>query len=171
MPVKVSLSVTDVCVSESLTPDLLLKLDGLYASYHKQWWCRRQLFYHFKTWNTVFNALALIVMALSIVVGAMWEQSYAVVGLTAFATFIKGWCDFKKYYLKMDMSRFAYTTYEKTMIEVKNYARGGLDTLDFNNFLVKMQTLEETITDFAPPVSDNCTQCYNAKFVYEAIKV
>ena len=112
MPVKVSLSVTDVCVSESLTPDLLLKLDGLYASYHKQWWCRRQLFYHFKTWNTVFNALALTVMALSIVVGAVWEQSYAVVGLTAFATFIKGWCDFKKYYLKMDMSRFAYTTYE-----------------------------------------------------------
>ena len=58
----------------------------------------------------MFNALALLVMATSIVVGAVWEESYTVVALTAFATFIKGWCDFKKYSLKMDMSRFAYTT-------------------------------------------------------------
>ena len=115
--------------------------------------------------------MTLIVMATSIVVGAVWEQSYAVVGLTALTALIKGWCDFKKYYLKMDMSRFAYTTYEKTMIEIKSYVRGGLDPLDLNNFLVKMQTLEETITDFAPPLSDSCTLRYNAKFVYEAIKV
>jgi len=50
------------------------------------------------------NGFALLVMALSIVVGAVWEQSYAVVGPTALATFIKGWSDFKKY-SKMDMCR------------------------------------------------------------------
>ena len=117
------------------------------------------------------NGFALLVMALSIVVGAVWEQSYAVVGLTALATFIKGWSDFKKYPLKMDMSRFAYTTYEKTMIEIKNYVRGGIDVSQLNNFLVKMQTLDETVIEFSPPTSDKCTQCYNAKFYYEAIKV
>ena len=70
----------------------------------------------------MFNALALLVMAASMVVGTVWEESYAVVGLTAVATFIKGWSDFKKYSLKMDMCRFAYTTYEKTLSELKNIA-------------------------------------------------
>ena len=74
----------------------------------------------------MFNALALLVMAASMVVGTVWEESYVVVGLTAVATFIKGWSDFKKYSLKMDMCRFAYTTYEKTLIELKNFARGGV---------------------------------------------
>ena len=120
------------------------------------------------------NGFVLLVMALSIVVGAVWEQSYAVVGLTALATFIKGWSDFKKYSLKIDMCRFAYTTYEKTMIEIKkkNYVRGGIhvDAHQLNIFLVKLQTVDETVIEFSPPTSDKCTQSYHVKFIYEAIK-
>ena len=158
MSVKVSLSVSDACVLGNMTAELLFKLDGLYASYHKQWWCRRQMFYHFKIRNALCNGLALLVMAISIVVGAVWEQSFAVVGLTALATFIKGWSDFKKYSFKMDMCRFAYTTYEKTLMEIKGFVRSGVDDFQFNNFLVKMQTLNETITDFTPTTSDTCPQ-------------
>ena len=158
-------------MSENVSSEILLKLDRLYASYYKQWWCRRQLYYDFKRRNAVSNGFALLLMALSIVVGAVWEQSYAVIGLTALATFIKGWSDFKKYSLKMDMCRFAYTTYEKTMIEIKNYVRGGIDAHQLNNFLVKLQTLDETVIKFSPPTSDKCTQSYHVKFVYEAIKV
>ena len=36
------------------------------------------------------------------------------------------------------MCKFAYTTYEKTLIELGNYARVGIDEL--NGFLIKMQT-------------------------------
>ena len=40
-----------------------------------------------------------------------WENSFAVVGLTAFGTVVKGWNDFKQFSLKVDMCRFAYATY------------------------------------------------------------
>ena len=66
----------------------------------------------------------------------------------------------------MDMSRFAYTTYEKTLIELKNFARGGLE--DMNNFLVKMQPLDEIVTDFSPPTYDMLITLYSTKFVHEA---
>lgn len=171
MPIKVSLSVTEVCVSDEVTHETLLKLDGLYASYHKQWWCRRQLFYNFKLRNGLCNGLALLVMALSIIVGAVWEHSYVVVGLTALATLIKGWSDFKKYSLKMDMCRFAYTTYEKTLVEIKSYVRAGIDTGQLNDFIVKMQTLDEIIIEFSPPTPDKCIRRYDTKFFYETIKV
>ena len=81
------------------------------------------------------------------------------VGLTALATTLKGWNDFKKYSLKMDMTQFAYTTYEKTLTELRNYALGGVEELD--GFLTKMQTLDDVVTDFTPPTkNDSFTRLY-----------
>ena len=143
--------------------DLLHRLDGLFAFYHRQWWCHRQMFYHFKRCHGFLNGLALLVMATGMVAGAVWENSFAVVGLTAFGTAVKGWNDFKKFSFKVDMCRFAYTTYEKTLIELRTYVR-GLPLEEFDGFLIKMQTLDDIITDFTPPVADRCVQEYAKRF-------
>ena len=65
------------------------------------------------------------------------------------------------------MCRFPYTTYEKTLIELKNFARGGLE--DTSDFLVKMQALDEVITDFTLPMYDTYMTLYSNKFVHEAL--
>ena len=138
------------------------QLEGLHACYHKQWWCRLQMFLYFKRCHTLCNVVTLVILALSIVVGSVWKESFAMVGLTAAAALVKGWSDFKRYSHRMAMSRFAYTTYEKTLIELKNYAR--THEFDINTFLVKMQTLDDIITDFAPPVFERVTLLYYDKF-------
>ena len=43
-------------------------------------------------------------MAAGVVVGAVWENSFMVVGLTAFGTVVKGWNDFKNFSFKVDVS-------------------------------------------------------------------
>ena len=108
------------------------------------------MFYHFKRCHGFLNGLALLVMAAGIVVGAVWENSFAVVALTAFGTVVKGWNDFKKFSFKVDMCRFTYTSYEKTLIELRTYVR-VLPVEEFDGFLIKMQTLDDTITDFTLP--------------------
>ena len=108
------------------------------------------MFYQFKKCNVFFNGLALVIRAPRVVVASVWEDSFVVVGMTLFATLLKGWNDFKKYSLKMDICKFASTTYEKTLIELGNYARGGIDESSMNHFLTKMQTFDDTITDFIP---------------------
>ena len=150
-------------VRSSLDADSLRRLDDLYAYYHKQWWCRRQMFYFFKWCHGFLNALALLVMAAGVVVGSVRENSFVVVGLTTFGTVVKGWNDFKKFSLKVDMCRFAYTTYEKTLIELKTYVR-GLPLEEFDGFLIRMQTFDEVITDFTPPVFDRVIRQYPKKF-------
>ena len=122
---------------------------------------------YFKKCNAILNCLALMTMALSIVVGSVWKQGYAAVGLTAFATFVKGWNDFKKYAFKMDMCKFAYTTYEKSLSELRNYALGGID--DLSEFLTKMQTLDEVVVDFTPPTYDQYEQDYYSKFRHDPL--
>ena len=138
------------------------QLEGLHACYHKQWWCRLQMFLYFKRCHTLCNVVTLVILALSIVVGSVWKESFAMVGLTAAAALVKGWSDFKKYSLKMDMSRFAYTTYEKTLFEINTAILSG--EFDLNSFLVKMQTLDDIVTDFAPPVFERVTRLYYDKF-------
>ena len=140
-------------VRSSLDGDLQHRLDDLYAYYHKQRWCRRQMFYYFKWCHGFLNALALLMMAVGVVVGAVRENSFVVVGLTAFGTVVKGWNDLKEFSFKVDMCRFAYTTYKKTLIESKTYLR-GLPLEEFDGFLIKMRTLDEVIMDFTPPVFD-----------------
>ena len=108
--------------ADKIDLEVLLRMGGLYAYYHRQWWYRRQMFYHFKQCHGFLNGLALLVMALSVVVGAVWEDSLIMIGLTAFGTVVKGWSEFKNFSTKMDMCRFAYTTHEKTLIELKSYA-------------------------------------------------
>ena len=121
------------------------------------------MFYHFKRCHGFLNGLALLVLAAGLVVGAVWENSFAVVALTAFGTVVKGWNDFKKFSFKVDMCRLAYTTYEKTLIELRTYVR-GLPLEECDGFLIKMQTLDDTITDFTPPVADQCVQEYAKRF-------
>ena len=153
----------------SLDADVLFRLDDLYATYHKQWWCRRQMFYQYKCYHALLNGLALLLVAVSVIVGAVRENSFVVVGLTALGTVVKGWDDFKKFSFKVDMCRFAYTTYEKTLIELKTYVR-GLPLDEFDSFLVRLQTLDDTITDFTPPVSDHCARQYGKYYHHTPVE-
>ena len=79
------------------------------------------MFYHFKWCYGCLNALALIIAAAGIVIGSILENSTLVACLTAASTVIKGWNDFK---VKIDICPFAYTTYDKTLIELRTYVRG-----------------------------------------------
>ena len=65
----------------------------------------------------------------------------------------------------MRLSRFAYTTYAETLIESRTWARGG-DDGDPAAFLVKMQTLDDMVTDFVPPLTETYRMVYEAQYIY-----
>lgn len=100
----------------------MVALDALYAHYHRLWWCYSQLYLHFKCRFGVYNALALLLAAIGLVTGELVQKTEVVVGLTALAMFVKGWHDVKKYNVKMDMCKFAYATYAKTLTELDHAA-------------------------------------------------
>ena len=49
------------------------------------------------------------------------------------------------------MARFAYTSYDKTLVSLRTSLRGG--TFIKDDFLKEMTVLDETIVDFAPLVT------------------
>ena len=89
-------------------PELLLRMDSLYAFYHKQWWCYRKMLNHFKFVNALFNGLALLLMAAGMIAGPLLENSTLVACLAAVGTVVKGWTDFKQYRFKVTMRVCVY---------------------------------------------------------------
>ena len=87
-------------------PELLQRMDSLYAFYHQQWWCYRKMLNHFKFVNALFNGLALLLMAAGMIAGPLLDNSTLVACLVAVGTVVKGWNDFKQYRFKVAMSQF-----------------------------------------------------------------
>ena len=108
-----------------------------------QWWCDREMLNR-------CNALTLLIVAAGMVVGAEFENALWAMCLTAAATVVKGWNELKNLAFKVDMTRYAFTTYEKTMNELLTYAR-GLPMDEFDGFLIKIQVLDDTIAELVPP--------------------
>ena len=150
-------------------PELLQRMDSLCAFYHQQWWCYRKMLNHLKCVNALFNGLALLLMAAGMIAGPLLENSTSVACLAAVGTVVKGWNDFKQYRFKVTMSRFAFTTYAKALTELKTHVR-GVPLEDLERFLIKMQTLDDTIVDFTPPLSKRCVQDYHRHFVYQPVE-
>ena len=149
-------------------PALLQRMDSLYAFYHQQWWCYRKMLNHFKFYNALLNGLALLLMAAGMIAGPILQNSTLVACLVAVGTVVKGWNDFKNYSFKVAMSRFAFTTYAKALTELKTHVRGvPLEGLE--GFLIKMQTLDDTIIDLTPPLPKRCVQDYHRHFVYQPV--
>ena len=154
--------------ASKLEPELLQRMDSLYAFYHKQWWRYKNMLNHFKCRNALFNGLALLLVAIGTIVGPVLENVILVTCLAAVGTVVKGWNDFKNYRFKEEMSRFAFTTYAKTLIELRTFVR-GLPPEGLEGFLVKMQTLDDTIIDFTPPLPKHCVQKYLRLHRYRSV--
>ena len=90
-----------------LEPDVLHTLDSLYAFCHRQYWCYSHMYSVFKVRQALLNGLVLLVVEVGMIAGSIFENTIVVSYLAACGSVIKGWNDFKKFPIKVDMCQFA----------------------------------------------------------------
>ena len=64
---------------------------------------------------------------------------------------LKTFSETKDYKRKIEMSKFAYETYQKVLLHLRTALRGG--TFDKDDFLKELNILDDTIVDFSPLVT------------------
>ena len=64
---------------------------------------------------------------------------------------LKTLSDTKNYKRKIEMSKFAFSSYQKILLDLRTALRGG--PFDKNDFLKEINILDDTIVDFAPLVT------------------
>ena len=67
----------------------------------------------------------------------------------------------KNYKKKIEMTKIAFTTYEKVLVELRSALRG--DEFDKDLFINKMKVIDEMIID-QTPMADKFTKKYDKKY-------
>lgn len=67
----------------------------------------------------------------------------------------------KNYKKKIEMTKIAFTTYEKVLVELRSALRG--DEFNKNEFIEKMKVIDEMIID-QTPLADKFVKKYNKNF-------
>ena len=75
---------------------------------------------------------------------------------------LKTYSEIKNFKRKIEMSKFAYTTYEKVLTDLRSYMRG----LEYNHkaFLDYVKVIDEIIIDMCP-LTDRFEKKYNKVFI------
>ena len=138
-------------IDKSKTKEEIQEIKELYKYYHYKYWCHRQAFKHFKKLNLAINISSTGLIVIGAVAGGLTANPPILGSISGAGLVLKTLSDTKNYKRKIEMSKFAYTSYVKTLVSLRTLLRGG--TFIKDDFLKEMTVLDETIVDFAPLVT------------------
>ena len=151
-------------ISEDLPPDEITKLQNLYKHYHRLFKC-----YHWKYKKLRKLKLTLQLSSISLTVAGTITGSVTlnpvVAGTVVGAgVIIQGYLAKTNLLQKIGKCPFAYTSYEKIMVQLRSFMRGI--PYDENTFLSDIKIIDDMIIDQCPS-ADEYSKKYNKKFIEE----
>ena len=84
--------------------------------------------------------------------GGLTAKPAVLRGISGACLALKTFSETKDYKHKIEMSKFAYTTCQKVLLDLKPALRGG--SFNKNDFLKELNLLDDTITNFFPLVTN-----------------
>ena len=149
-------------VSEKLTDDQISELKALYKFYHKKYWLFKMTYKYFKTAELACNIGSALLVVTGTVVGGVTLNPIPLGVISGTGILLKTYSEAKNYKRKIEMCKFAYTSYEKVLTDLRSFMRG----LEYNNkeFLDYVKVLDDIIIDMCP-LTDKFEKKYNKVFI------
>ena len=129
--------------------------------YHKKYWCFKKCYKSYKTLDDFFSISGISLVAIGTTAGGI-TLNPAILGIINGAGIIVAGIGKKKNLKrKIEMSRIAFTTYEKVLVELRSALLG--DEWNKQEFIDRMKLIDEMIID-QTPIADRFATSYNKKF-------
>ena len=138
-------------IDKSKTKEEIQEIKALYKYYHFKYWCYQKAYKYFKKLNLLLNMSSTGLIIIGTVAGGLTANPAIIGSISGAGLALKTFSETKNYKRKIEMSKFAYTSYDKTLVSLRTSLRGG--TFIKDDFLKEMTVLDETILDFAPLVT------------------
>ena len=151
-------------VSEKLTEDQIFELKALYKFYHKKYWLAKMAFKYFKKAELACNIGSALLVVTGTVVGGVTLNPIVLGTISGSGLLLKTYSEIKNYKRKIEMCKFAYTSYEKVLTDLRSFMR-GLE-YDEKEFFDYVKVLDELIIDMCP-LTDKFEKKYNKVFIQE----
>ena len=138
-------------IDKSKTKEEIQEIKELYKYYHLKLWIYQKVYKHFKKLNLLLNITSSGLIVVGAVAGGLTANPAILGSMSGAGLVLKTFSETNDYKKKIEMARFAYTSYDKTLVSLRTSLRVG--TFNRDDFLKEMTVLDETIVDFAPLVT------------------
>ena len=147
-------------IDPSLSETDVKTLKDFYSHYHKKYWCFKQSYKSYKFLDNFFTISGICLVAIGTISGGITLNPIIIGVINGFGVIMTGVGKKNNYKRKIEMSRFAFTTYEKVLVELRAALRG--DEWNKQEFVDRIKLLDELIIDLSP-IADRFETRYEEK--------
>jgi len=151
-------------ISENLTDDQISELKALYKFYHKKYWLAKMTYKYYKKAELTCNIGSALMVITGTVVGGVTLNPIPLGTISGAGLLLKTYSEAKNYKRKIEMSKFAYTSYSKVLTDLRSFMRGL--NYDEKEFLDYVKVVDDIIIDMCP-LTDKFEKKYNKVFIQE----
>ena len=148
-------------IDKSLSESEVKTLKYFYSHYHKKYWCFKRSYKSYKFLDNFFTISGICLVAIGTISGGITLNPVVLGVVNGTVVIIAGVGKKNNYKRKIEMSRIAFTTYEKVLIELRSALRG--DEWKKEDFVDRMKLIDEMIID-QTPIADRFEIKYKNKF-------
>jgi len=132
-------------IDNNLTEAEISELKALYKYYHKKYWLFKTTYQYLKKMDLACKIRSVGLIATWTIVGAATLNPIVLGTISGAGLILSAFTEAKNYKRKIEMCKFAYTSYEKILTEIRSFLRG----LDFDDkrFLDYIKVGDEIIRD------------------------
>ena len=151
-------------ISENLNEDEVIKLKTLYETYHRLYKCYEMKFKRLKRLKTLLEMSSIFLTVSGVIIGSVTLNPIILGSITGSGVLIQGFLTKSDINKRVNMCRFAYTSYQKILVQLKSYLRGI--EYNENELLSDMKTIDDIIIDQCPSI-EKMSEIYSKKFIHK----
>ena len=148
-------------IDKSISKEEIKTIKEFYSYYHKKYWCFKKSYKSYKLLDNFFTISGLILVTVGTISGGITLNPVILGVINGAGVIIAGVGKKNNYKRKIEMTRIAFTTYEKVLVELRAVLRG--DEWDKQDFINRMRLIDDMIIDQTPE-HDRFVSRYNEKF-------
>ena len=148
-------------IDPSLSESDITTLKDFYSYYHKKYWCFKRSYKSYKFLDNFFTISSICLVAIGTISGGITLNPVVLGVVNGAGVIVAGVGKKNNYKRKIEMTRIAFTTYEKVLIELRSALRG--DEWNKQEFVDRMKLIDELIID-QTPTADRFESRYENKF-------
>ena len=148
-------------IDPSLSKSDIKTIKDFYSYYHKKYWCFKKSYKSYKFLDNFFTISSICLVAIGTITGGITLNPVILGVVNGAGVIMTGVGKKQNYKRKIEMTKIAYTTYEKVLVELRAVLRG--DEWDKQKFVDRMKLIDDMIIDQSPE-PDKFEIKYNNKF-------
>ena len=149
-------------ISEDLPPDEITKLQNLYKHYHRLFKCYHWKYKKLRKLKLTLQLSSISLTVVGTITGSVTLNPVVAGTIVGAGVIIQGYLAKTNLLQKIGKCRFAYTSYEKIMVQLRSFMRGI--PYDENVFLSDIKIIDNMIIDQCPS-ADEYSKKYKKKFI------